>query len=530
MTVACRLSKVARSVVLATTVLAAGSPLAGQDTGIQSRSLYEDLRMFSQVLNQIRINHPDGLEAHALLMAAIEGMVRAADPHSYVLPAVRLSPEREEAWRKGELYPVPIDFTYLADAPVVVSVRPGTDASELDIVPGDELVAIEGRPVTAESAPELDIVLAGKKGSRVALSFTRRRFDGSLATMSRNVKRERVEEMSAVGAALMLDERTGYVRLVHFGSDAVAGEFSDTLRRLERRGMERLVLDLRDNSGGLLEEAATVAGEFLPAGAIVYTAEGRKQDVTRTVRVERAAKRHDRQLPVVVVVNSGTASAAELVAGALQDHDRALIVGRPTFGKSLLMRSLPMTDGSLIFLVVGHIKTPCGRIVQRRYRDLRTRDYYRLAGVVQHTTGRPSCQSSSGRTLYGGGGIYPDVLIDPPDATPRWLSQIHERELLLRWVGGYLADTSFADESVAEFSGASLPSEVVENFLAFAAAEGVTRPEGRADIALLHEMLVRAVVWGRWGAVGYFTVAALHDTEVQAAIEQLEDAEQLLRY
>ena len=129
----------------------------------EARQLYEDMRMFSQVLNQIRVNHPDSMDAHALLMAAIEGMVRAADPHSYVLAAIRLSPEKQKAADKGELYPVPIAFAFLGDVPIVVSVHPSTKAAELGIVPGDELLLIDDDPVIAESERELEIFLSGKK-------------------------------------------------------------------------------------------------------------------------------------------------------------------------------------------------------------------------------------------------------------------------------------------------------------------------------------------------------------------------------
>jgi carboxyl-terminal processing protease len=505
----------------------AASPLAGQDTLIQARSVYEDLRMFSQVLNQIRVNHPDSLDTHALFMAAIEGMVRAADPHSYVLPAYRLAPELEEARRNNKLYPVPIDFVYQDDAPVVVAVHPGTEAAELDILPGDELVAVNGQPIVAESAPELDISLSGEKKSEIALTFQRRRWDGSLATLERVVKRERVEEQSAVGAGLMLDEQTAYLRFLHFGTEHAVEELRDHLGRFEHLGMQRLVLDLRDNGGGIVEQAAGIAGEFLPKGAMVYTSEGRKADVADTARARGSSRRRERELPLVVMVNRGTASAAELIAGALQDHDRAVIVGRPTFGKSLIMRGFPMTDGSVIVLVVGHLKTPCGRIVQRRYQDIRTHDYYRQVGAVPDTTGRPSCVTAKGRTVYGGGGIFPDVLFDEPTGrVPSWLTRVQELQLPLRWLGSYLADTTFADTSPQEFAGTTLPDAVMENFKTFVAGEGVTVPD--EDTALLHEVLMLQIAWGQWGPQGYYTVAALHDSRVREAVAEFQRAEGLI--
>ena len=155
--------------------------------------------------------------------------------------------------------------------------------------------------------------------------------------------------------------------------------------------------------GGLVKEAASAAGEFLPRGAVVYTQEGRRADLVDTGRVGRSFWSSERRYPMAVLINAGTASAAELVAGALQDHDRAVVVGRPSFGKSLLMQGFPLSDGSALYLVVGRVRTPCGRVIQRQYHGLTRGDYYRLAAAERDTAGRPSCRTDAGRTVYGGG-------------------------------------------------------------------------------------------------------------------------------
>jgi len=194
----------------------------GPASPIRKRTAYEDLQLFSQVLNQIRLNHPDSVDTHELFMAAVAGMVRAADPHSYVLPATRLVPEKEAAMRAGKLYPVPIIFTFYGGSPVVASVAPSSNAAKLDILPGDELVAVDSQPVQAESAEELDMSLAGPKRSTVRLSLQRQRLDGSLVTVERTVERERVEETTAVPAAFMVDREAGYIRLTTFGTEKAA--------------------------------------------------------------------------------------------------------------------------------------------------------------------------------------------------------------------------------------------------------------------------------------------------------------------
>jgi carboxyl-terminal processing protease len=490
---------------------------------IRSRSVAEDLRMFSQVLNQIRVNHPDSIDTHILLMAAVEGMVSAADPHSFVIPAIRLDPAREAAWEDGKLVPVPLAFRYIGGDPVVVSVAAGSRASSLDILPGDELIAIDHRPVAANSANELEVVLAGRKGTPVLLTFERRRLDGSIAQLDRAVERERVDEASAVPIAFMLDDRTGYVRITSFLNDRTADDLHDALGHLEGRGMKRLVLDLRDNPGGRIDQAAKIAGEFLPKGAIVYTSTGEKREMIDTSRVSRSFWRSERRYPIVLMTNAGTASAAELLAGALQDHDRALIVGKPTFGKALIMRAFPLSDGSIIELVVGHLRTPCGRVVQRQYRSITTREYYRLARADRDTAGRPNCRTDAGRVVYGGGGIYPDIVVDEPDV-PLWVARLGEDNVVLKWIGGYVSANPSAFASVDALARQQSPdATAIAEFRRFAGTQGVIIPETLEANTTLGRLLASGAARSKFGDAGFYRISAGLDPEVQIAKRALDD-------
>ena len=491
---------------------------------IRARSVVEDLQMFSQVLNQIRVNHPDSVETHILLMAAVEGMVRAADPHSFVIPAMRLDPAREAAWEEGKLFPVPVAFRFIGGDPVVVSVAAGSRASALDILPGDELIAIDHKPVAATSANELEISLAGSKGAPVVLSFERRRLDGSIAHIDRKVQREKVDEASAVPTAFMLDERTGYVRITSFLNDRVADDLHDALGQLEARGMRRLVLDLRDNPGGRIDQAAKIAGEFLPKGAIVYTSTGEKREMIDTSRVSRSFWRSERRYPIVLMTNAGTASAAELLAGALQDHDRALIVGKPTFGKALIMRGFPLSDGSIIELVVGHLKTPCGRVVQRQYRSITTREYYRLARADRDTAGRPNCRTDAGRIVYGGGGIYPDLVVDESDI-PLWLARLGEDNVVLKWIGGYVTANPSVFASLDALSRSqSIDANGITEFRKFAATQGITIPQTAEADTTLERVLSASAARSKFGDAGFYRINAALDPEVQIARRAFDDA------
>ncbi len=490
----------------------------------RARTAAEDLQLFSQVFNQIRVNHPDSVDSHRLFMAAIQAMVQATDPHSYVIQAVRLEAGKEEDLRRGRLHPVPISFEFVGGSAVVASVAPGTEASRQDIIVGDELTMIDGKPMLAESALELEITLAGPRRSTVKLTFERRRLDGTYATFERTIKRERFSGETAVPAAIMLDDTTGYVRIATFNDDKVAADLRSAVQRLERAGMKRLLLDLRQNGGGLVAEAATIAGEFLPRDAIVYTSTGRRASAVDTGRVQRSFFAAERRYPMVVMIDDGTASASELVAGALQDHDRALIVGQPSFGKSLMMQGYPLSDGSVLVLVIGHIRTPCGRVVQRQYRGITVRNYLRLASAERDTVGRPSCKTTGGRVVYGGGGIYPDVRTPRPPRMPEWQRRIGELDITLQWVGGYLTAHGAALGELDAFARSPrLPANAADGFRALAAERGVTVPRTAEDDAIVDRMLLQAVAFAKWGTAGLFQVEARIDPEVGVALKQFAE-------
>jgi carboxyl-terminal processing protease len=293
--------------------------------------------------------------------------------------------------------------------------------------------------------------------------------------------------------------------------------------------MQRLVLDLRDNGGGALDQAAAVAGEFLPAGTVVYLSEGRKKEVNATVKVQRFSWQTQKRYSLVVLVNSGTASASELLAGALQDHDRGLIVGRPTFGKSLIMQAFPLADGSLIELVIGRFRTPCGRIVQRAYRGVTTREYYRLSSAARDTAGLPSCHTDAGRIVYGGGGIFPDVPLPPGAGRPLWLARIHEQDLPLQWIGAYVTEHRAELGPAETFErNPALTADAVAQFRQFAVAQGVEIPQAPDVDQTMRSMLVRLVAAVAFGEDMYYRVAARMDPQVSAAVASFDRAEAIL--
>ena len=223
------------------------------------------------------------------------------------------------------------------------------------------------------------------------------------------------------------------------------------------------------------------------------------------------------------MTNAGTASAAELLAGALQDHDRAVVVGKPTFGKALIMRGLPLADGSIIELVVGHLQTPCGRVVQRQYRSITTREYYRLARADRDTAGRPNCRTDAGRIAYGGGGIYPDLVVDEPDI-PLWVARLGEENVVLKWIGGYVTANPSSFASVdASAKQQPVDANGIAEFRKFSTTQGISIPVGAEADATLQRVLAAAGARAKSGDAGFYRVSAVLDPEVQIAKAAFDD-------
>jgi len=394
--------------------------------------------MFGQVLNQIRVNHPDSVDTHELLMAAIEGMVSAADPHSFVIPAIRLQPGKEEQLHAGKLVPVPVNFAFVDGAPIVASVSAGSAAGHLDILPGDELVSVAGKPTDAASAEELDIDLAGPKGSEIKLGFERRRIDGSLVVLERSVKRERVEDATAIPAALMLDSATGYVRVTTFMGATVADDLHSALDSLEKSGMLQLVLDLRDNGGGSVSEAARVAGEFLRRAQLSTRPEGSKPELTDTGRVSRSFwQSQQRKYPIVMLIKRRNGEASELVAGRIAGSRSRADHGSAKLRQVAAHAGFP-ADGRL------HDRAGSGPRAHAVRAD-------RAARVSQHHTARVLAPCARGSRHSGAAGVQdgcgahrlwrrrnlPDVLVDAQPGVPLWYSRVSEQLLPITWAGGY---------------------------------------------------------------------------------------------
>jgi carboxyl-terminal processing protease len=288
---------------------------------------------------------------------------------------------------------------------VVIAPFPSSPAYRAGIRPGDVLVTINDKPTDNLNTTEIADLLKGPRDTAVKIVVSR---EGAPDLLSFSVTREEINRKS-VPDGFLLGRGIGYIKVTGFEDDTSRG-LEENLKRLGTDSLQGLVLDLRFNPGGLLNEAVDVAGAFLPKGTTVVSAHGRAY-APRTYTVRTGAR--GREYPIVVLVNQSSASAAEIVSGALQDHDRAWIIGETTFGKGLVQTVFPLQSGAAIALTTAHFYTPSGRLIQRDYSHQSFFDYYAHQDGVTRNANDVK-MTDSGRTVYGGGGITPDEEFKTP--------------------------------------------------------------------------------------------------------------------
>lgn len=374
----------------------------------RSGNLYQEIQRFNEVLHAVSKYYVEEVDNQKLINGAIAGMLETLDPHSVYIPKDQLADVTERF--DGHFYGIGIEFNIFNKIPTVVSPMPGTPADRLGLRPADQMIAIEGKSTYGFNEEEVRNRLRGKEGSQVRVTIRRAGVDEPFDV---SIAREKIS-INSVEAAFMLDQQTGYVLLVRFAK-TTGDELESALQRLEKQGMKQLVLDLRGNAGGFLEQAVTVADKFIEHGKkLVYT-RGRIAQANDDFYATDDDS-HPR-FSVIVLLNHGSASASEIVAGAIQDWDRGLVVGETSFGKGLVQSQIGLRDGAAVRITTARYYTPSGRLIQRSY-DKNLTDYYEEGwddydpnAAADSSNDRPTYKTSAGRLVFGGGGITPDVQI-----------------------------------------------------------------------------------------------------------------------
>lgn len=376
----------------------AAAPPAGEDA-----DLVQGSQTFSSIYAAVEENFADKVDpSKAIYKGAIPGMLRTLDPHSNFFDPRDFKVLRED--QQGRYYGVGMTVQPKNDKTIVVAPFPGSPAYKAGIRPGDVILMVNDTKTDGLTTNEVADLLRGPKGTRVQVHIGR---EGVEQPLVFNIVRDEIPRFSVSGG-FYLKPGIAFIRIESFNENT-SQEMEDKFKKLDEKKIQGLILDLRQNPGGLLNEGVDVASHFLKKGDLVVSHRGRaSENRNYTARYDGTGKDY----PIVVLVDRYTASAAEIVSGALQDHDRAWILGENTFGKGLVQTVYPMGDGTGLALTTAHYYTPSGRLIQRDYTNISFLDYYSHTNLEQKNP-EDVKMTDSGRTVYGGGGITPDEKWEP---------------------------------------------------------------------------------------------------------------------
>ncbi len=479
-------------------------------------------------IDQDYVNQPD---AQKLEDGAITALIEELDPHSIFIPKEEFNTVNDDLL--GSFEGIGVQFRIENDTVAIVNVIKGGPSEKVGILPSDRIVYVDDTLVAGKKLKNEDVIrkLKGPKNSTVRVKVLRRGING---LMDFTITRDVIPTYS-VDIAYMIDDETGYLKLSKF-SATTYDEFKRGIRKLKADGMKKLVFDLRGNSGGFLNAAVEVADEFLPKGSMIVYTEGRNRP-----RRDMKARRHGmlEEMPVVVLIDGESASASEIVAGALQDNDRGTIIGRRSFGKGLVQEQIMLNDGSAIRLTVAHYYTPTGRSIQKPFDG--NREDYLFEAYDRYETGELFNVDSihfadslkfttpKGKVVYGGGGIMPDIyvpLVD--DSTEYYFNRMANRGLLYQYAFEY-TDKHRSQlnhyKTVEAFAQSfTVTDAMFAELVKMAEEKGIKGTEEQKQVARREcDVLLKAyIARDIFDNEGFYPIYAQMDEVLQRALEELK--------
>lgn len=485
----------------------------------RSSEIYEKIKTLNQIISIVNENYVEPVDWDEVLDGAFHGMLEKLDPHSSYIPKKQLEVISEQF--HGKFEGIGIEFDILGGYITVISPIVGSPSDRAGLQPGDQIIEIEYESAYKITKEEVFEKLRGPKGSSVNITVSR---IADKKPFEVEIIRDEIPIYS-VTSSFMLDHETGYIQLRRFSS-TTSQEVSDALNQLRGEGMTQLIFDLRTNSGGYLEQAVDVTDNFfVSSDTIVYT-EGRRSGSRKVYRA--SSRKGDEDYALVVLIDRWSASASEIVAGAIQDLDRGLIVGETSFGKGLVQQQWILNDDSALRVTIGRYYTPSGRLIQRPYGD-GTHEYYREladenreARLDSLITDRPRYKTKSGREVYGGGGITPDVFVALENRSPEARKLLrNEKRITFNWGTEIASDirSDWLSES-AFIEGYHVSEDQLSSFFDYAIQGGVSPINNEAlekDIPYLKVVLKAEIAGAIWGRGAYFQVLVSGDSQVMEA-------------
>ena len=490
-----------------------------------------DFSKFDEVMWHVSEDYVDEIDGNQLQDRAIEAMMEKLDPHSAYITLEEFNEVNDPLL--GSFEGIGVQFRIEKDTVAIVNVIKGGPSERVGIMAGDRIVYVDDSLVAGVKLKNEDVMrlLKGPKGTKVKVQMLRRGVKGLLPfTITRDVI-----PTYSVDIAYMLDEQTGYLKLSKF-SATTYDEFKKGIKKLKSEGMERLIFDLRGNTGGYLKAAVDVADEFLPKGSLIVYTEGRNRP-RQYMNAHRRGMLED--IPVAVLIDGESASASEIVAGALQDNDRGTIIGRRSFGKGLVQEQIMLSDESAIRLTVARYYTPTGRSIQKpfdgdiekyllesyeRYEngEVYSEDSIHFADSLKYTTPK-------GKTVYGGGGIMPDIYVPlVNDSTKYYFNRIANLGLVYQYAFEY-ADTHRKElsrfKTVEAFDkGFRVTDAMFAELVKLADGKGIKGTEEQKQVARQEaDILLKAyIARNLFDDEGFYPIYAPMDEVLQKALEVME--------
>lgn len=491
-------------------------------------------RKINAVLNLIQSEYVDSIDVKDLVEQAIPAIIGNLDPHSYYIPASDIRAENEKL--DGSLSGIGVSFFMMNDTANVDQVIPNGPAEKVGMLAGDRIISVNGESIVGGTltAEGIRSKIRGEKGTKVRIGVKR---NTSKKTLTFTITRDDIP-MNTIDVSYMLDDKTGYIKIAQFGKNTY-DEFFAALSKLKKDGAYRYIVDLRGNPGGYMEMAILMVNEFLEQGELIVYTKGRKEREDIQVWSDDQGSFHDAQ--VAVLIDEYSASASEIMAGALQDNDRGLVVGRRSFGKGLVQKQIYLPDSSAIRLTIARYYTPSHRCIQKDY-TLGDEDDYSKELYDRYTHGElysadsikvdksKIFRTANGRIVYGGGGIVPDIFV-PNDTTgvTTYYRAVANLGLLQQYVYTYVdinRDQLKNVKTVKQLMG-MMPSDdaLTYDFVCYARDNGVPMRWYYINLSrsLIARQLRALVIRDVLGTEEFYRYYNRTDNTVNAALKALND-------
>lgn len=491
-------------------------------------------RKINAVLNLIQSEYVDSIDVKDLVEQAIPAIIGNLDPHSYYIPASDIRAENEKL--DGLMSGIGVSFFMMNDTANVDQVIPNGPAEKVGMLAGDRIISVNGESIVGGTltAEGIRSKIRGEKGTKVRIGVKR---NTSKKTLTFTITRDDIP-MNTIDVSYMLDDKTGYIKIAQFGKNTY-DEFFAALSKLKKDGASRYIVDLRGNPGGYMEMAILMVNEFLEQGELIVYTKGRKEREDIQVWSDDQGSFHDAQ--VAVLIDEYSASASEIMAGALQDNDRGLVVGRRSFGKGLVQKQIYLPDSSAIRLTIARYYTPSHRCIQKDY-TLGDEDDYSKELYDRYSHGElysadsikvdksKIFRTANGRIVYGGGGIVPDIFV-PNDTTgiTTYYRAVANLGLLQQYVYTYVdinRDQLKNVKTVKQLMG-MMPSDdaLTYDFVCYARDNGVPMRWYYINLSrsLIARQLRALVIRDVLGSEEFYRYYNRTDNTVNAALKALND-------